>query len=478
MRWVWLYGFSPSPYKDTNLLSSLFKNTDFSPKFCKQTRFPALIEQTKWAIALGVLSALGWGQGGVAVAPVEAPIPVREYLPVLSAGIMRVFNPEIRIAQPNEVRPRFQANEISRAANAKPENEHVIDGGSLSKNIDGRSQAVADVSAQVAVGGNANATVSRNGMTSIATDAAGHPIFIKKKYDVGKIGDRGIGGGVNFYSLDKEVLLGKELAAEVEQSSKMLTDPVVSEYINRIGQNLVRNSDAQVPFTIKIIDSDEVNAFALPGGFFYVNTGLILAAENEAELAGVMAHEIAHVAARHATKNQTKRDIWNIASIPLIFVGGPAAMAVRNIASLAVPMSFMKFSRDAEREADLLGIEYEYATGYDPSAMVNFFERLSSNEKHRKNFIARAFATHPMNEDRVRRAQKEMDTMLPPNEEYLLTTSEFDEVKARLVKLTSYKKIGDFDPKHPTLRKSTSSDSDKDKDKSDKDEDRPTLKKQ
>jgi hypothetical protein len=470
VRWVWLYGFSPSLYKDANSLPSLFKNIDFSPKFCKRTITPALIERTKWAIALAVLSALAWGQGGGAVVAAEAPIPVREYLPVLSAGIMRVFNPEIRIPQPNEVRPRFQVNEISRAANARVENVASISGGSLSKPIDG--------DAQVAVGGNANATANRNGLTSIATDAAGRPIFIKKKYDVGKIGDRGVGGGVNFYSLDKEVLLGKELAAEVEQSSKLLTDPVVSEYINRIGQNLVRNSDAQVPFTIKIIDSDEVNAFALPGGFFYVNTGLILAAENEAELAGVMAHEIAHVAARHATKNQTKRDIWNIASIPLIFVGGPAAMAVRNIASLAVPMSFMKFSRDAEREADLLGIEYEYATGYDPSAMVNFFERMSSKEKHRKNFIARAFATHPMNEDRVRRAQKEMDTMLPPNEEYLLTTSEFDEVKARLVKLTSYKKIGDFDPKHPTLRKSTSTDSDKDRDKSDKDEDRPTLKKQ
>jgi predicted Zn-dependent protease len=286
------------------------------------------------------------------------------------------------------------------------------------------------------------------------------------------IGERGIGGGMNFYSLDKEIALGKELAEEVESQSRMFKDPTINEYVNRIGQNLVRNSDAQVPFTIKIIDSDEVNAFALPGGFFYVNTGLILAAENEAELAGVMAHEIAHVAARHATKNQTKRDIWNIASIPLIFFGGPAVMAVRNVASLAVPMSFMKFSRDAEREADLLGIQYGYATGYDPSAMVNFFERMSAKEKHKKNFIARAFATHPMNDDRVRRAQKEMDTMLPPNEEYLLTTSEFDEIKARLTKLTAGNRLLDVDPNRPTLRKVTEKPPDRPPD----DGERPTLK--
>jgi hypothetical protein len=408
------------------------------------------------AIALA-MSAVAWAQtaehikdeaSGAVVS--SAVVPVREYLPVLSASIMRVLKPEVSIWRPNEVLPRFEASKVASAMSAS--------------DASGGASAV--------IGGNANTSASSNGLTSVATDAAGHPIFIKKKYDVGKIGDRGIGGGVNFYSLDKEVLLGRELSEEVEQSSKLFTDRVINEYINRIGQNLVRNSDAQVAFTIKIIDSDEVNAFALPGGFFYVNTGLILAAENEAELAGVMAHEIAHVAARHATKNQTKRDIWNIASIPLIFVGGPAAIAVRNFASLAVPMSFMKFSRDAEREADLLGIQYEYATGYDPSAMVNFFERLSAKEKHRKNFIARAFASHPMNDDRVRRAQKEMDTMLPPNEEYLLTTSEFDEVKARLLKLTSYKKLEDFDPKHPTLRKSTSGDSDK----SDKGDD-PTLKK-
>ncbi len=276
------------------------------------------------------------------------------------------------------------------------------------------------------------------------------------KYDVTKIGNRGIGSGINFYSLQREQAMGKELATEVESSVKLITDPVVTEYVNRLGQTLVRNSDAQVPFTIKVIDSDEINAFALPGGYFYVNSGLILAADNEAELAGVMSHEIAHVAARHATKNATRGDILNLASIPLIFIGGPIGYAVREVASLAVPMTFLKFSRDMEREADLLGMEYEYAAGYDPSALVDFFERLEMKKKQKHSALAKAFATHPMTEDRIKRAEQEISTMLPPKQEYLVTTSEFDEVKARLMSDTNRLRLkkqqtGD----RPTLRRRT-----------------------
>ena len=263
---------------------------------------------------------------------------------------------------------------------------------------------------------------------------------IAAKYDVTRIGARGIGGGVNFYSLEKEQLLGKEMAKEIENQSRLITDPVITEYVNRIGQQLVRHSDARVPFTIKVVDSDEINAFALPGGYFYVNSGLILAAENEAELAGVMAHEIAHVAARHATKNATKSQIWNLVSLPMVFVGGPAGMIVRQVAGIAVPMTFLKFSRDAEKEADLLGLEYQYAAGYDPAALVNFFEKLEVKDK-KHSFIAKAFATHPMNHDRIKRAQQEIETMLPPREEYVVTTSEFDEVKAHLASLLARKPI-------------------------------------
>jgi len=255
---------------------------------------------------------------------------------------------------------------------------------------------------------------------------------LANKYDVSRIGSRGIGNGVNFYSLEKETELGKEISTDVEQQSRLIHDPMIEEYINRIAQNLVHNSDAKVPFIVKVIQNDEVNAFALPGGFFYVNSGLILAADNEAELAGIMAHEIAHVAARHATRGETKRTIWNLASMPLVFVGGPIGYAVQQAAGFAVPMGYMKFSRDAEREADLLGLEYGYMTGYDPAAFVQFFEKIKVLDKQKPNFLAKAFATHPMTEDRIRRAQDEIQTLLPAREEYIVDTSEFQDVKARL----------------------------------------------
>src|SRR3954468_13754990 len=278
---------------------------------------------------------------------------------------------------------------------------------------------------------------------------------VEPKYDVAKIGMRGIGVVMNFYSVDRETARGRELAGEVEGSARLLNDPVVTEYVNRLGQNLVRNSDAKVPFTIKVIDSDEVNAFALPGGFFYVNTGLILAADNEAELAGVMAHEIAHVAARHATKNQTKAQIFNLATIPLIFIGGPAGYAARQAASLLVPMGFLKFSRNAEREADLLGMEYMYAAGYDPASFLEFFEKLDVKTKEKRSVLAKAFSTHPMTGDRIKDAQKTIDRYLPARDQYEVTTSEFEQVRARLAALESRRMV-DLGTSRPALRTRTS----------------------
>ncbi len=284
------------------------------------------------------------------------------------------------------------------------------------------------------------------------------------KYDVTKIGDRGIGKGMNFYSIDREMDMGREISEEAEQELRIVGDPVVSEYVNRLGQNLVRNSDAKVPFTIKVVNSDEVNAFALPGGYFYVDTGLILAAENEAELAGVMAHEIAHVAARHATHNMSRRDLFNLCTLPAVFVAGPVGLAVREATEVALPMEFMKFSRDAEREADLLGMQYAYATGYDPAAMVSFFERMEALEKKKKGFVARAFDSHPMTAERVRRAQEEMRSMLPAKDDYVVTTSEFNDVKARLTALVSHHGIEEERSDRPQLRKTGTED------------ERPTLK--
>ena len=290
------------------------------------------------------------------------------------------------------------------------------------------------------------------------------------KYDLRRIGQRGVGNGLDFYSLEKERALGLELSKEVEHDSRVISDPLIAGFVNRIGQNLVRNSDAKVPFTIKVIDNDEVNAFALPGGFFYVNSGLILAADNEAELAGVMAHEIAHVAARHATKNATKAQIWNLASIPLIFMGGPVGYALRQASGLLVPMGFLKFSRDAEREADLLGLEYDYMAGYDPQSFVAFFEKLQAMDKKKKHSaLAKAFSTHPMNEDRIRRAQEEIGTDLPTKDDYVVDTSDFQSVKERLIAVTNQHMIDGGKGPRPTLRRRTATGTDAN------DDGRPTL---
>jgi predicted Zn-dependent protease len=275
-----------------------------------------------------------------------------------------------------------------------------------------------------------------------------------QKYDIDRIGDRGIGKGINFYSVRQEQEIGRELSQEIELEAKIITDPVVNSYIQRLGQNLVSHSDAAIPFVIKVLDSDTINAFALPGGYFYINSGLILAADNEAELAAVMAHEIAHVAARHATKNMTKSQIWGFASLALTAVGGPAGIIIHQVADIAVPMTFLKFGRNEEREADLLGLEYQYAAGYDPLAFVNFFERIAVHQKKDGNFVARLFASHPMTADRIRRAQEEIGTMLPQRDQYVISTSEFDEVKARVASATvGLRSLANLDLSKPTLRR-------------------------
>lgn len=298
------------------------------------------------------------------------------------------------------------------------------------------------------------------------------------KEDVEAIGNRKVGKGVNFFSLEKEIALGKQLAQEVERSSKLIDDPVVTEYVNRVGQNLVRNSDARVPFTIKVIDSDEVNAFALPGGFFYVNSGLILRAQEESELAGVMAHEISHVTARHGTKNATKGQIAQLATIPLLLLG-PAGLAGYGLyegLNVALPLTFLKFSRDAEREADFLGLQYMYKAGYDPNAYITFFERIQADEKRRPGTIPKVFSTHPPTPERIENAQKEIARILPSRAEYIVTSSEFDNVKQRLRNIMFAKKADDGRNK-PTLRTKTEPADKKNPNPSgNPDDDRPTLK--
>jgi predicted Zn-dependent protease len=306
-----------------------------------------------------------------------------------------------------------------------------------------------------------------------------------KKDDVDAIGDRDVGKGVNFYSIEKEIALGKQLAQEVERQAKIIDDPVISEYVNRVGQNLVRNSDAKVPFTIKVLDTEEPNAMSLPGGFFFVNAGLIALADNEAEMAGAMAHEIAHVAARHGTRQATRGEIVNIGTLPLIFMGGGwTTYGIYQAAQLAIPLGFLKFSRGFEREADHLGLEYLYKTGYDPNEFVAFFEKLEKMEKTKPGTLSKAFMTHPMTADRVVAAQKEIQDILPPRPEYIVNTSEFMNVKARLMAMHHRRKIESDDSTsgRPTLRRADSGGTvpvegqGNDNGQKSGDDDRPTLK--
>jgi predicted Zn-dependent protease len=298
-----------------------------------------------------------------------------------------------------------------------------------------------------------------------------------KKKDPDEIGNRDVSKGVNFYSIEKEIALGKGLAMDVERQAKIVDDPIIAEYVNRLGQNLVRNSDAKVPFTIKVIDTEEVNAFALPGGFFFVNSGLILKADTEAELAGVMSHEIAHVAARHGTRQATRGEIAQLATIPLIFLGGWTGYGIQQAASVAIPIGFLSFSRGFESEADLLGLEYMYKSGYDPGAFVDFFEKIQSLEKKKPGTMAKVFSTHPMTDDRIKVAQKNIQEYLKERPEYVVTTSEFNDVKTRLMAMHNKRKVDTQDLNRPTLRKAPGASTGNDKDdKGGSDDDRPTLK--
>ncbi len=300
---------------------------------------------------------------------------------------------------------------------------------------------------------------------------------LPKNKDPDEIGNRDVGKGVNFYSIEKEIALGKQYAQDVERQAKIIDDPVIAEYVNRVGQNLVRNSDAKVPFTIKVLDSEEVNAFALPGGFFFVNSGLMLKADTEAELAGVMSHEIAHVAARHGTRQATRGELAQIGTIPLIFMGGWAGYGIRQAASILIPVGFLSFSRAFESEADMLGLQYMYKTGYDPGAFVDFFEKIQSLEKKKPGTVSKVFSTHPPTDDRITNAQKNIETLLKERPEYVVTTSEFNDVKLRLAALHNRRKLDDKDLTGPKLKKKpgTGTSPDDPKDKQDDDE-RPTLK--
>ena len=303
--------------------------------------------------------------------------------------------------------------------------------------------------------------------------------------DVDKIGNRDITGRIwgvfpNFVSLDKEIQMGQQVASEFEQTAKLIEDPVITEYVDRVGQNLVKHSDAKVPFHIKVVDTDEVNAFAFPGGFFYVNKGLILAAENESELAGVMAHEISHVTARHATARMSKAQILQLAAIPALFVGGYwAQMAIQNGLGLGINLELLGVTRESEKEADQLGIQYLWNTGYDPNGFVSFFEKLQAQEKSKPGKLSGFFRTHPFTVDRIAASMDE-ERYLPEKDNYIVNTSEFNRVKSRLLAIDNAMKADEASPvdqKKPTLKRRTDSGDDPSSTDPQDQKKRPTLKK-
>lgn len=297
--------------------------------------------------------------------------------------------------------------------------------------------------------------------------------------DVSAVGNRDIGsrGLGNWYSTDTEIKMGKAYADQIEKSSKFITDPVITEYVNRVGQNIVKNSDCKVPFTIKVLDSDEINAFALPGGFFYVNSGLILNADEEAELAGVMAHETAHVCAHHAVRQMTRMNYAQFGTIPLIFIGGWTGYGIYEAASIGIPITFMRFSREFESQADFLGVQYMYRAGYDPQAFITFFEKIQALEKRKPGAVAKVFADHPQTPDRILHSQEEIARFLPPRDEYMVTTSEFDDVKARLARIENKRRLTDTkNGNRPSLRRASTGSGDSSGDGGNSSgDDRPTL---
>jgi predicted Zn-dependent protease len=277
--------------------------------------------------------------------------------------------------------------------------------------------------------------------------AAGLRAGDDKKNDPGQIGNRDVGSGVNFYSIQKEMALGRQLAQEVERQSKLVDDPIVAEYVNRLGQNLVRHSDAKYAFTFKVVDDPSLNAFALPGGYVFVNRGLIEIADEEDELAGAMAHEIAHVAARHMTREATRSDMARLLSAPArVAAGGWKGYA----AGVALPAAVVSFNRKDESEADYLGVQYMYAAGYDPNGTISIFEKLESLERKSPGAVSRLFATHPPDAERIRRTQEEIERILPARPEYVVNTSEYSAMRQRLIDLDINRQ--DSPERRPQLR--------------------------
>jgi predicted Zn-dependent protease len=241
------------------------------------------------------------------------------------------------------------------------------------------------------------------------------------------------GHALNFYSIEREIALGKQLSTELERQVKLVDDPILSEYVNRIAQNIVRHSDVTIPVTVRIIESGDLNAFTLPGGHIYVNSAMLKLTESEAELAFVLAHEIGHVAARHATREATRSQLLQIGQVPLSIFGGLNGAAIRELAEPASRLGFLKGARDFESQADRLGVDYLDRSGYDPTASIDMFERIEATERKRSGPLARLYQDHPVTQSRIEATQKHLAEIAGKRDEYLINTSEYEQMRPRAV---------------------------------------------
>jgi predicted Zn-dependent protease len=246
----------------------------------------------------------------------------------------------------------------------------------------------------------------------------------KSDADINAIGHRRIVHDANFYSPEREKELGKALSQAVERSSKLLNDPIVAEYIERVAQNVANNSDAHIPVTVRVIDSDVVNAFTLPGGYQYINLGLLLQLHGEAELASLLARGIAHTALRSAAREATKGELMELATVPLILT--PAGW------SSTIPLTELKIRRQDELDADYFGLQYLYKAGYDPKCFTDFVQRIWGTSSATAKNVPKVLSIFPPLNERLTALQNEIANTLPPRDGAIVSTAEFDVFKERL----------------------------------------------
>jgi len=300
-----------------------------------------------------------------------------------------------------------------------------------------------------------------------------------QKNDINAIGSRNVAHHVLFISPEKEIAIGKQYSQEIDRTAKLINDPVITEYVNRVAQNVARNSDLKVPLTVKVIDSPGINAFALPGGFLYVNSGLLQTADEESQVAGVIGHEIAHVACRHWAAAQTKQTLLQFMTIPLMFtpMSYPVYIGLVEGMNMGVPMAFLHFSRNDEAEADYYGLQYMVKAGYDPQAYESIFSKVIEEERRIPGSVPKIFMDHPPTPDRMLAIDQEMKSF-PRRDQYLVSTSEFDDVKARLNQVINNRKK-EKQQEGPTLKKRESKEETatepSDKNKKDSGEDTPPV---